>query len=170
MALAGSWSVVGGAHIQAFTLKLPQDHGRLSGVWCGVCGACGVLCCVWWCVCVCVCCGGACVWCVVKLGRRSLSLAPSLFPALTPSLLSIFPSPSLSLSFSLQSFFFSLLFLFLCSCSFSCSCSCSFSCSCSKLSTPFALFWVISVALLSAADGESPLAAALNSQHHPRCF
>ena len=42
MALAGSWSDVGGAHIQAFTLS-SQDHGRLSGVWCGVC-TCGVSC------------------------------------------------------------------------------------------------------------------------------
>ena len=38
MALAGSWSDVGGAHIQAFTFS-SQDHGRLSGVWCGVCGS-----------------------------------------------------------------------------------------------------------------------------------
>ena len=30
MALAGSWSDVGGAHIQAFTFS-SQDHGRLSG-------------------------------------------------------------------------------------------------------------------------------------------
>ena len=29
-ALEGSWSVVRSAHFQAFTLKLPQDHGRLS--------------------------------------------------------------------------------------------------------------------------------------------
>ena len=49
---------------QAFTLILPQDHGRLTGVWCGVCGV------VCWCVvlvccggvCVLLCCGGACVW------------------------------------------------------------------------------------------------------------
>ena len=39
MALAGSWSDVGGAHIQAFTFS-SQDHGRLSAVlWC-VCGVC----------------------------------------------------------------------------------------------------------------------------------
>ena len=31
-ALEGSWSVVRGAHFQAFTLKLPQDHGRLPAV------------------------------------------------------------------------------------------------------------------------------------------
>ena len=82
-----------------------QDHGRLSGVWCGVCAVCcgGVL---WWCG-VLLCCGGACVWCVVKLGTLSLSLALS-------------PSSSLSISFSLFFFFFF-------SCSFSYSCSCSFS-------------------------------------------
>ena len=84
MALAGSWSDVGGAHIQAFTFS-SQDHGRLSGVCGGVCGGVVVV---------------LCVWCVVKLGTLSLSLALS-------------PSSSLSLSFSLLSFFFSLLFLFL---------------------------------------------------------
>ena len=74
------------------------------------CLVCGVL---WWC-------GGAFVWCVVKLGTLSLSLSFSLVLSL---------SSSLSLSFSLLSFFFSLLFLFLFSCSFSysCYCSCSFS-------------------------------------------
>ena len=74
-----SRSVVWQAHIQAFTLKLPQDHGRLSivriskhslfswrrhsqdhGRLSGVC--------MWrvWVVCV-------HVWCVVKLGTLSLS-------------------------------------------------------------------------------------------------
>ena len=112
MALAGSWSDVGGAHIQAFTFSFQdhgrlsivhvskhslfswrrhsQDHGRLSGVWCGV---------LWWCVCVV--CGEA--W-------LSLSLVLS-------------PSSSLSLTFSL----FFLFFFFSCSFSYSCSCSCSFS-------------------------------------------
>ena len=63
-----------------------------SVVWCVVWCVCGVLCvymwcCVWcwwwWCVCVvslwwcvCVLCG-ACVWCVVKIGTLSLSLALS---------------------------------------------------------------------------------------------
>ena len=61
---------------------------------------------------MCVCCGGACVWCVVKLGTRSLSLLFSLLPLLSHlsfSLLFLF----------LSSFFFSLLFLFLSSFSFS---------------------------------------------------
>ena len=86
------------------TLKIT---GRLSGVWCGVCGVvwCGVLVCVvvlWWCVCVV--CGEA--W-----HSLSLSLLFSLLPLL-------FPFLSLSyLSFSLFFFFFS--------CSFSYSCSCS---------------------------------------------
>ena len=62
-----------------------------SVVWCVVC-ACGV--------CVLFCCGGACVWCVVKLGTLSLSLVLS-------------PSSSFSLSFSLLSLFSSLLFVFL---------------------------------------------------------
>ena len=78
-----SRSVVWQAHIQAFTLKLSQDHGRLSGVW-------GV---VWCCVRVRVC--G--VW---WSSAHTLSLVLS-------------PSSSLSLSFSLLSLFFSLLFLFL---------------------------------------------------------
>ena len=53
MALPGSWSDVGGAHIKAFTFS-SQDHGRLSGacVWCVY----GVL---WWCVVVVRVCG---VW------------------------------------------------------------------------------------------------------------
>ena len=127
--MAGSRSDVGGAHIQAFTLKLPQDHGPVacgahiraftflltktlsrsrSVVWC-----CVVVCCVvvWCCV---VCCGGACVWCVVKLGTLSLSLSLALSPFF-----------SLSLSFSLLTFFF--FFFFSCSFAYSCSCSCSFS-------------------------------------------
>ena len=73
MALAGSWSDVGGAHIQAFTFS-SQDHGRLSAVlWCVVCCVCmRVLCCVvccvgvgvwwWWCCVLCGCC--VVVWCV----------------------------------------------------------------------------------------------------------
>ena len=118
MALAGSWSDVGGAHIQAFTFssqdhgrlsivhiskhslfswrRHSQDHGRLSGVWCGVCVVCVVVvCCVvvlWWCVCVV--CGEA--W-----HTLSLSLLFSLLPLLFPFLF-------------LSSIFFSLLFLFLC--------------------------------------------------------
>ena len=62
------------------------------------------------------CCGGACVWCVVKLGTLSLllSLLPLLFPFRFPFLFLIF-------IFSLLFFFFS------CSFSYSCSCSCSFS-------------------------------------------
>ena len=117
MALAGSWSVVWPAHIQAFTFS-SQDHGRLSGVclwrvWC-VC----VCCCVymWWCVwcwwCVgCVCtCGGVCgvggVCCCVVVVRVCgvwWSLAHSL-------------SCSLSFHFSFSfafPFFFTLIFLFL---------------------------------------------------------
>ena len=65
---------------------------------CGLCVCtCGVLCGVGG-VCCCVV-GGACVWCVVKLGTHSLSLVLS-------------PSSSLSLSFSL-------IFIFLSSFSFS---------------------------------------------------
>ena len=81
------------------------------------CLVCGVVCAgvLWWCVLLC--CGGACVWCVVKLGTLSLSLLFSLLPLL-------FPFLSLSyLSFSLFFFFFFLS----CSFSYSCSCSCSFS-------------------------------------------
>ena len=97
-----------------FSLTKTLSRSR-SVVWC-VHVACGVLCvcacgvCGVWVVCVhvvlCVlfCCGGACVWCVVKLGTLSLSLALS--PSSSLSL-------SLSLSFSLLSLFFSLLFLFL---------------------------------------------------------
>ena len=64
-------------------------------------------CCVWcwWCVCVLFCCGGACVWCVVKLGTLSLSLSCSL------SFLFSFPF-AFPFFFSLI-FIFSLLFLFL---------------------------------------------------------
>ena len=69
-----SRSVVWQAHIQAFTLKLPQDHGRLSGAWV-VCVH--VVLRVVLVVCVLFCCGGACVWCLVKLGTLSLSLALS---------------------------------------------------------------------------------------------
>ena len=95
------------------------------------CLMCGVVCCV---LCVhmacvvcgvggvCVCCGGACAWCVVRLGTLSLFLSLSL-------LLSLFPSSSLSLShslsFSLLSFFRSSFSFSFSSCSFSCSCSCS---------------------------------------------
>ena len=88
-----------------------------SVVWCVhvacvVCGLCVhvVLCvvlvvCVCCCVvvvvvCVLLCCGGACVWCVVKLGTLSLSLSLALSPSSSLSL-------SLSLSFSLLSFCFS---------------------------------------------------------------
>ena len=78
------------------------------GVVCGV-GGVWVVCvhvvlCVVLVVCVVFCCGGACVWCVVKLGTLSLSLALS--PSSSLSL-------SLCLSFSLLSLFFSILFLFL---------------------------------------------------------
>ena len=63
------------------------------GVVCGV-GGVWVVCvhvvlCVVLVVCVLFCCGGACVWCVVKLGTHSLSLSLS-------------PSSSLSLSLSLS--------------------------------------------------------------------
>ena len=118
-----------GAHIQAFTLKLPEDHGRLtgehiskyspfsrqrhsqvhgrlSGVWCVL---------WWWCVVVVVCCCVVVVccccvvvvrvWCVVKLGTLALSLC---------------------LSCSL-SFLFSFPFFFSRSSSYSCSCSCTYS-------------------------------------------
>ena len=96
--------------------SLDEDTLKIT-VGCLVCGVVCVVWCagvLWWCVLLC--CGGACVWCVVKLGTLSLSLVLS-------------PSSSLSLSFSLLSLFFSLLFLFFFSCSFSysCSCSCSFS-------------------------------------------
>ena len=115
MALAGSWSDVGGAHIQAFTFSFQdhgrlsivhvskhslfswrrhsQDHGRLSGVWCGV---------LWWCVCV-VC---------VKLGSLSLlfSLLPLLFPLLFLSSFcfsfSLAPSLTLALALVLSLLFF----------------------------------------------------------------
>ena len=91
-----SRSVVDRAHIQAFTLKLPQDHGRLSGVWC--CGGGGV---VWW-------------WCAL-----SLSLALSLSPAIS-LLLSLSCSLSFLFSFPFAfPFFFSLNFLFLSPFSFS---------------------------------------------------
>ena len=76
-------------------------------------------------VCVLFCCGGACVWCVVKLGTLSLSCSLSFlfsFPFAFPFFF----------SFS----FFSLLFFFL-SCSFSCSCSCSCSISFPSLSLLF---------------------------------
>ena len=89
MALAGSWSVVGGAHIRAFTFLLTKTLSRSrSVVWCVhvACVVCG-LCVYMWC-------GEA--W-------HSLSLALS-------------PSSSLSLSLSLS---FSLIFIFLCSFSFS---------------------------------------------------
>ena len=68
-------------------------------VWCVV-GVCGVL---WWCVVV-VCCGGACVWCVVKLGTLSLlfSLLPLLFPFLFLSYLSFSLAPSLVLALVLS--------------------------------------------------------------------
>ena len=65
MALAGSWSDVGGAHIQAFTFLLTKTLSRSrSVVWCVhvacvVCGLCVYMwCCVWcwWCVgCACTC-------------------------------------------------------------------------------------------------------------------
>ena len=109
--------------------KNSEDHGRLpavhiskhshshdvetpsrsrSVVWCVV--WCVVLCVV---VCVCACVVVARVWCVVKLGTRSLSLLFFLLPLLS--------------SFFFSSFSFSLFFFFfLCSCSFSCSFSSSF--------------------------------------------
>ena len=126
-----SRTVVWQAHIQALTLKLPQDrgrltgehisehslfswrrhsrdHGRLSGVWCGV---------LWWCVvvvccsgvCVLLCCGGVCVvvlwWCVCGVWwslAHSLSLLLSLLPLLFPFLfLSSFFSFSLAPSLTL---------------------------------------------------------------------
>ena len=85
------------------------------GVVCVVCGLCVVwvvcvhvvLCVVLVVVCVCVlfCCGGACVWCVVKLGTLSLlfSLLPLLFPFLFLSYLYF------SLFFFFFFFFFSCL-------------------------------------------------------------
>ena len=83
---------------------------------------------LWWCVVV-VCCGGACVWCVVKLGTHSLSLLFSLLPLLFPFF------------FSLLSFFF--FFFFSCSFSYSCSCSCSFSFSFSFSSFFFLPFYTL---------------------------
>ena len=111
-------------HSRFFSLRWhSQDHGRLSGVWCGVggvlcgvcaCGACGV-----WVVCVHV---VLCVvlvvcvrvlWCVVKLGTLSLSLLLSLSFLLSLLLSSLSFLPLLfPCLFFLSSFFFSLLFLF----------------------------------------------------------
>ena len=95
MALAGSWSDVGGAHIQTFTFS-SQDHGRLSGEWCGVC-----VWCVVWVLCRCVCCVVVC--CVVLLffsQFSSFSFLLSLFPS-SLSLSSLFPSSLFSLLSSL---------------------------------------------------------------------
>ena len=93
------------------TLKIPV--GCLVCA-CGVCGV-WVVCvhvvlCVVLVVCVLLCCGGAYVWCVVKLGTLSLLLS---------SLLSFVSSSYLYFSLFFFFFFFS--------CSFSCSCSCYFS-------------------------------------------
>ena len=71
MALAGSWPVVGGAHIQAFTFFVSKSRSVVRGavvccvcmrvLCCVVCVVCGVG--VWWwcCVGVCGCCVGV-VW------------------------------------------------------------------------------------------------------------
>ena len=124
MALAGSWSDVGGAHIQAFTFS-SQDHGRLSTVlWCVwrgfffitvcvvvVCVV--VVCCVlcvymWrvWCVCgVGVVCVRVLWWCVCVVSGDSygtLSLSCSLsFLFSFPYFFSLIFYFSLLLSFSL---------------------------------------------------------------------
>ena len=107
-----SRSVVWQAHIQAFTLKLPQDHGRLSIVrisehslfsWRSV-----VLCVVLVvCVCCCVVVVRVCV--VYDEAWHSLSLLFSLLPLLFPFLFLSYRSFSLFFFF----FFFSLLLLLL---------------------------------------------------------
>ena len=104
MTLAGSWSVVRGAHVQAFTFS-SQDHGRLSAVlWCVVCCVCmrvllcGVLRGVWCVVCVsgvlcwcwCWCC--VVVWCVFLCFSIFLSDLFFLFLALTLSFFSLLSS------------------------------------------------------------------------------
>ena len=138
MVLTGSWSVVRGAHIQAFTFRLKITVGCLTSTYPSIhvetpsrsrsvvdCARVqaltflltktlsrsrSVVWCVVWCVVV-VCCGGVVVvlWlCCVWCVVKLGTLSLSLSLALSPSF-------SLSLSFSLF-FFFS-----------SCSCSCSFS-------------------------------------------
>ena len=143
MVLTGSWSVVRGAHIQAFTFRLKITVGCLTSTYPSIhvetpsrsrsvvdCARVqaftflltktlsrsrSVVWCVVWCVLV-VCCGGVVVvlWlCCVWCVVKLGTLSLSC---------------SLSFLFSFP-FFFSLLFLFFSSCSFSysCSCSCSFS-------------------------------------------
>ena len=112
-----SRSIIDSARVQAFTLLLTKTLSRSrSVVWCVVWCVHVVLCVCVGCVCVVFCCGGACVWCVVKLGTLSLSLALllSLLPLLFP-----FPFPFLFLSYLYFSLFF---FFFFFSCSFSYSC------------------------------------------------
>ena len=92
-----------------------QDHGGLSGV-----------------VCALFCGGGACVWCVVKLGTHTLSLSLSF--ALSLSFLFSFP-------FAFP-FFFSLIFIVLSSC------SSSFSLAPSLLSSLFCLLFLFLFSLL----------------------
>ena len=112
-------------HISKDSLFSSQDHGRLSGVcmwrvWC-VCVVvctCGVVCGVGG-VCMLLCCGGACVWCVVKLGTLSLSCSLSFHFS--------FPFAFLLFFFSLYFSLFFFFFFFSCSFSYFCSCSCSFS-------------------------------------------
>ena len=127
------------ACVQAFTFLLTKTLSRSrSVVWCVVWCVCGVLCCVlcvcmWleWsvgCLCTCgvvcgvgvcvlLCCGGACVWCVVKLGTLSLllSLLPLLFSFRCPFLFlsylyfsfSLVPSLTLALALVLSLFLLS---------------------------------------------------------------
>ena len=73
MALAGSWSAVGGAHIQAFTFLIDEDTLKITvGCLVCACGVCGVwvvcvhvVLCVWcwWCVYM-----WCCVWCWLFCG------------------------------------------------------------------------------------------------------
>ena len=102
------------ARVPSIHFSLDEDTLKItvgvSGVWCVVLVVCGLFCC-----------GGACVWCVVKLGTLSLSLALSPSSSLS---LSLSLSFSLSIFIILSSFSF---FFFSCSFSYSCSCSCSFS-------------------------------------------
>ena len=85
------WSTYPSIHFSLDEDTLEITVGCLvCGVVCGVlcfvcaCGVCGVwvvcvhvVLCVVLVVCVLFCCGGACVWCVVKLGTLSLALSPS---------------------------------------------------------------------------------------------
>ena len=71
MTLAGSPSVVGGAHIQAFTFFVSRSRSVVRGAM--VCVVC-VVCCVgvgvrsWWCCVLCGCCVGVVWWVVVWCG------------------------------------------------------------------------------------------------------